>query len=42
MNITTLAFIHGRSFFSGGVMIILLIALVALVVAFWPSKTDSK
>jgi hypothetical protein len=38
----TLAFIHGHSGFNGGVMLIVLIALAALFVACWPSKTDSK
>lgn len=32
----------GHPVFHGGVLVILLIALVALIVMCWPAKTDSK
>ncbi|MGD1086834.1 MAG: hypothetical protein ABSA47_19020 [Verrucomicrobiota bacterium] len=40
---TTLILVRGgRPFFHGGVLVLLAIALVALVVACWPGKTNSK
>jgi hypothetical protein len=43
MMMTTLILVRqGHSFFRGGVLVLLLIALVALIVACWPGKTNPK
>jgi hypothetical protein len=43
MMITTLFLaLHGHASFRGGVIVLLLIALVSLIVAFWPAKSGSK
>jgi len=43
MMMTTLYLVRGgHTFFRGGVLVLLAIALVALMVACWPGKTNTK